>query len=98
MSVTINRCDRFPVGASVGAYPRGGRKQGGHPSGVAVETHVVASNGSCGPFTLLTAETPYAAYAEVEGNHRYVDMMDSAFVAPGTLKERIKAKREAAGA
>lgn len=98
VSVTVNRSDRFPVGTSVGAYPRSGTQRGGHPSGVATETHVVGATGSCGPFTGLTADTPYTLYAEVEGAHRYVDVSDSTFTAPGNLRERIAAKRAAVGA
>lgn len=98
MAITVNRSDRFPVGTSVGAYPRAAHVVGGHPVGAAVETHVVAADGSVGPFTLLTADQQYLLYGEVEGAHRYIDVEDSSFTAPPTgLIERIDERRVAAG-
>lgn len=96
--MTIKRSDRFPVGTSVGAYPAANRKRAGKPSGVAAETHVVNSAGTLGPFTTLTADTSYVLYAEIEGEHRYVNLEDSSFTEPGTLKERLAARQEAIAA
>lgn len=98
MAVTVNRSDRYPVGTSVSAYPGAARQFGGKPGAPAVETHVVASDGSLGPFTTLTPNVRYVLYAEVSGENRYIGISDSTFVAPGTLKERLQAKREAVGA
>lgn len=97
VSVTVNRSDRYPVGTTVKAYPAASRHFGGRPGAPSVEEHVVASDGSCGPFTTLTADAEYVLYAEVGGEHRYLSLSDSTFAAPGTLKERIKARQEAAG-
>lgn len=97
VSVTVNRSDRYPVGTTVKAYPGASRHFGGRPGAPSVEEHVVAAAGSCGPFTLLTANVPYVLHAEVEGLNRYLSVSDSGFTAPGTLKERIKARQEAAG-
>lgn len=97
VSVTVNRCDRFPAGTTVKAYPGASRHSGGPPGAPSVEEHVVAESGSCGPFTLLTADLPYVLYAQVAGVDRYLAVSDSTFTAPGTLKERIKARQEAAG-
>jgi hypothetical protein len=98
VAITVNRSDRFPVGTSVGAYPRAAHIVGGHPAGAAVETHVVAADGSCGPFTLLAADQQYVLYALVEGASRYLDVEDSSFTAPPTgLIERIDERRAAAG-
>lgn len=98
MAVTVNRSDRFPVGTVVKAYPRAARQFGGHPGGASVEEHAVAADGSCGPFTLLTADQPYTLYALVGEAHRYVDVEDSSFTAPAPgLIERVDERRAAAG-
>jgi len=98
MAVTIYRSDRYPVGTSVGAYPRPNRVREAHPSGTAAETNVVAADGSLGPYTTLTKDRPYVLYAEVEGAHRYVEIEDSSFTPPAPgLIERITARREALG-
>ena len=95
--MTIKRSDQFPIGTSVSVFAAGSRKLAGRPSGTAVETHVVDSSGTLGPFTLLTADTSYVAYAEVEGKHPYLSLEDSTFTELGTLQKRIKARREVAG-
>lgn len=97
MAVTVNRSDRFPVGTVVKAYPAAARQFGGRPAGPSAEEHTVAADGSCGPFTLLTADQPYVLFAEVSGGSRYLGVSDSTFTALGTLQERIKARQEAAG-
>lgn len=97
VAVTVNRSDRFPVGTAVKAYPATSRQFGGRPGAPSVEEHTVAADGSCGPFTLLTADRAYVLYAEVGAANRYVEVCDSGFTALGTLHERIKARQEAAG-
>jgi hypothetical protein len=97
MAVTLNRCDRFPVGVSVGAYPANAKRFEGPPAGAAVESHTVASDGSCGPFTELAAGTAYVAYALVGSAHRYVAFSTATWSPPGNLRERIAARRTALG-
>lgn len=97
MALTLNRSDRFPVGTSVGAYPRRAHVVGGRPVGAAVETHTVDAAGSL-TFTTLTADEPYCLYALVGEANRYLDVADSGFTEPPTgLIERIDQKRVAAG-
>lgn len=96
MALIVNRSDRFPVGTSVGAYPRANRKFGGAPSGEALETHVVNAAGAL-EYTTIPQGVPYTLYAFVAGEHRYVDVEESTWTAPGDLKERVQAKREEVG-
>jgi len=82
-SATLNRCDIFPVGTVVAAYRRVGmRAEGGPPQAEAAATATVAADGSL-TFTGLDDPAdaglgplghyvPYAAYAEVAGEHRWV--------------------------
>lgn len=90
VSVTIaNRSDRYPVGTEVGAYPRRAKQFGSAPSGEAVETHTVGADGKLGPYTTLTADTPYVLYAAPGGVNRYLDIEDSTQPAESTLQERL---------
>lgn len=98
MAVSTNRCDRFPVGTTVGLYLANARHIGLHATGSPLEEHVVASDGSCGPFTTLEAGVQYCLYAQVGEAHRYLSISDEGFTDPGTLAARIQAKREAVGA
>lgn len=97
MSLVVNQSDRFPVGTSVGAYPRAARHADQHPSATALETKTVAADGSL-TFTTLTADAPVTLYAKIGEADRYVDVSDSTFTAPAPgLIERIDAFRTANG-
>jgi hypothetical protein len=64
---------QFPAGTTVGAYPRSrwGIALEGAPSGSAVESHAVASDGSL-TYTTLTDGTEYVATAVVTSVRRFV--------------------------
>lgn len=97
-NVVVKRSDKFPIGTTVGAYPRNAATQDGPPSGQPVQTAVVASDGSL-TFTGLTAEAAYVLYASVNGETRRVSVWNSKYVAPPvSLLARIQQQREAVGA
>lgn len=89
MSVVINRPDRFPVGTVVGIYPAANEQRDGKPSGTAITTATVASDGSL-TFTGLTEGVPYVAYALVGSANRYVHINESHFVAGKSWQERVE--------
>jgi histidyl-tRNA synthetase len=80
----------------VGAYPWQGRHIDAKPAGTAFETETVDASGTL-TFTTLAGGGAYDLYAEVSGANRNVAVSDSGFTPLGTLKERIKARQEAAG-
>lgn len=95
-SVTLSN-SKFPVGTVVGAYsPFYDRHFEGKPSGTPVETATVASTGKV-TFAGL-ADGNYALWAEVEGKNANVGLLHVPWVEPGTLFQRIKARREEVGA
>jgi hypothetical protein len=75
---TLSRCDLYPVGTEVAAYPRVGAPVDGSPRGAAFTTATVAADGSL-TFTGLPEPTwpvghyvPFAAYAQIDGQHRWL--------------------------
>jgi hypothetical protein len=78
----------FPVGTSVGAYPRAAKKGGGPPVGSAIVAQAVAADSTL-PFSHagLVLGGLYTAYALVGSQHRYVDF--------SIAQSDIAAKREA---
>ena len=97
-NVTVNRSDRFPVGTEVGAYPLSSRHWGGKPSGAAAVSATVASNGSL-TINLPEASVPYVLYAEVAGEHRYLNARSEAFAEPSAKQlERRALLRSSSGA
>jgi hypothetical protein len=70
-SITL-RNDRFPTGTLVNVYPARYRHDGEAPTGDAVTSATVAANGDL-IITGLDAGT-YIAYAQVAGEHRYVNL------------------------
>src|SRR5689334_3561889 len=70
-SVTLRSSDRLPVGTVVSAYPAAGRVDGAAPQASSVDTATVQSDGSL-TFDGLLPSTRYVAYAQVDGQHRYV--------------------------
>lgn len=67
----LESSDRFPAGTSVSVYPAQARVDGQRPVGQAITSAVVSPEGRL-TFTGLSRDTRYAAYAQVEGQHRYV--------------------------
>lgn len=99
-TIKISRSDLFPVGTAVGLYPRGAGHAGDPgvgPSGTAVEEATVASDGSL-EWTGATEGVEYEAAAKVGSEWRRLLVASEAFTAPGTLAERIEAKRTEVGA
>ena len=95
-----NRSDRFPIGTSVGAYPKRSRIFGGKPSGPALATATVAADGTL-TFTGLNETEPLVLWAEVAGEPRYLAAEAPAAIEPApveTLKERISKRRASVGA
>ncbi len=76
MALVVNRSDFYPVGTSVGVWPRVARASSGPPAGAAIETAVVAHNGSL-TFTGLTAGELYVLYANVGGEDRYLAVAEA---------------------
>lgn len=96
-SIAINRADLFPVGTSVVLVAAGSGRASGPPTGVAVDTQTVASNGVV---TLTgTANVPYAACASVGGSYRRLYVQSSAFAprSPWPWKAVVAARRAAIG-
>jgi len=76
MDFKLTRTDRFPVGTSVAAYPASARREGAAPFGSAVDTQTMAADGLT--FTGLQPQTAYVAYAQVNGEHRYISFLTPA--------------------
>lgn len=74
-SYNLSRVDRFPQGATVGAYPVSNWPSGmvntaAAPLGSATNEQTMGASSLT--FTGLTAGAKYVAYASVGGDHRYV--------------------------
>src|SRR4051794_6736303 len=102
-NITVNRSDLFPVGTSVGLYPRSSSRAHernpdgsavGPPWGTATETATVAAGGSL-TFTTAAANTGYIAYAQVGGQHRELRVSSRTYD-PGTTWAGVVASRRAA--
>jgi hypothetical protein len=98
--ITINRSGRFPVGTVVGLFPAGAVPAGAgtnRPPGAAqVTSATVAADGSL-TFSGVTAETPYAAYALVGGEHRVIFVRSSTWTPQVSWKARLAARKAALG-
>lgn len=75
-TVSIARSDIFPVGTTVGIYPAGSQRPGQTPSGpptaAVIATGVVDAAGNLSVTNAgILSYTPYVAYAQVSGEHRY---------------------------
>jgi hypothetical protein len=75
---TLNRSDLFPVGTQVAAYKRVGIPEGSPRGGAPVATATVAADGSLTftgleePSWTIGRYVPHAAYALVNGEHRWL--------------------------
>lgn len=103
-TITVtNRSGRFPVGMSVGLYPRGAIPVGsGNAKGPAGAAIVSATVDAAGALTfsdpLVVADVPYVAYALVAGEHRPLQVSASTpFAVAPTWKARVAARRAAIG-
>jgi hypothetical protein len=81
-TVTLSRSDVFPIGTTVGIYPPGSAQFGGPPGAAVIASAVVDAAG------LLTVTNAgilqgvtYVAYANVSGEHRYVQARSTLDVA-----------------
>lgn len=74
MSIVLQVAQQFPPGTSVAAYQTTDlpTNKSGAPSGAAVETQTVASDGTL-TYTTLAAGTEFVSYAVVSGRDRYVE-------------------------
>lgn len=73
MNFTLQREDRFPSGTTVYVYPRAAWRPDTSPSGASVTSAAV--NDGAAIFTDLDEGGRYVAYAQVGGEHRYVNFM-----------------------
>lgn len=85
----LRSSDTFPVGTTVGAYPKSNWSQGAlPPSGIApgsaTTTAVVQSDGTA-TFTGLTEDVDYFAGASVSGTWRYVRFHTDVLPNPGDI-------------
>lgn len=93
----------FPVGQSVGLYPAGALPAGtGAVKGASGPAVVSATVDAAGVLTfndpLVVAGVPYVAYAQVNGEHRALQVRSSSFTGPGaTWKAKVAARRAAIG-
>jgi hypothetical protein len=65
------KTDRFPQGTNVAVYPVGARQDSRSPAGTSVASATVAADQTL-TFTGLADGTNFIAYAQVNGEHRYV--------------------------
>ena len=70
MDFTLDAEHVFPVGTTVTVYKATSRRLGAKPIGGAITSAIMQVGGVT--FTGLAAKTDYVAYAEVNGEHRYV--------------------------
>jgi len=98
MALVVRRSDKFPVGTTVKAFAGapGNRHHEGRPSGTAAAEATVAGDGSL-TFSTLAAGL-FSLWAEVAGTNANLMAGSEGFTAPGTLRQRIAAKRLAVGA
>lgn len=99
--IAINgRNGRFPVGTVVGLFPAGsvpaGEGRPRPPGAPQVTSATVAADGSLS-FSGVTAETPYAAYALVNGEHRVMFVRSSTWTPRAPWKTRLAARKAALG-
>lgn len=97
MSLVVNRSDLFPPGTTVGAFspPSNRHIAESRPTGTPTEEAVVDAAGTLTYSSI--AEGIYNLYAVVAGVGKNLRAGSQGFTAPGTLRARIKARREAAG-
>lgn len=99
MALVVKRSDRFPIGTTVKAFAGIGgsnRHQDGRPSGPILEEATVDATGKL-EFAGL-GESIYSLWAIVGGENRNLTAGGIGYTAPGTLKERLAAKRAEVGA
>jgi hypothetical protein len=98
MALVIKRSDKFPVGTVVNAYAAVGglnRHHEGKPSGVSLASATVDATGTL-TFSTLPSGGLYALNAEVAGAQANMLAGADGWVPPGTLKQRVAARRAAA--
>ena len=99
-TVTLRRSDVFPVGTSVGIFPRNAIVPGRGAQGTAIASAAVDSDGLLTVTNAGIADyTPYAAYAQVGAEHRHLLERSNATNHVDAVKwrARVKARREAIG-
>jgi hypothetical protein len=88
--------DRFPVGTVVNVYPRAARVvSDAPPVGAAITSATVGASSLA--FTGLTNDTPYTAYALVNGKHVYVGFRIPNGSAAPTWQSVVSGRRAARG-
>lgn len=94
-TLVVSRSDVFPVGTVVKAYPLN-RVHGGKPAGASTAEATVDAAGKLTLTNLV--EGMYRLWALVSEDNRTISAANAAYTAPGTLKARLKVRREAVGA
>jgi hypothetical protein len=100
ITLKISRSDVYPIGTSVGAYTKGAKMDARKPAGSAIATATVDAAG------LLSISVPEKTaihlWAEVSGEHRYIDANGDNYIAgvpsQGVLAARVQRRRVLAGA
>lgn len=80
------RTDRYPQGTSVAVYPVNARQDSRSPAGSSLATATVAADGSA-TFTSLPDDQQLVAYAQVSGEHRYVNMNTAREASTGVARK-----------
>lgn len=99
-TVTLNRSDLFPVGTTVGVYPRNSVAPDAGATGSAIASAAVAADGTLTVTNAGIADyTPYTCYAKVAGEHRYALVQSNltAHVAGPVWRQKVKDRRTAIG-
>lgn len=87
-TVTLaGRNDRFPVGTTVGFYPKGSRREGQAPSAASITTASADATGVTATNAGLLQGVDYELYAAVGGEHRYLEARSTldVYAAPAGL-------------
>lgn len=88
-TVSISRSDLFPVGQSVGIYPRPSRRNEAPPTSAAVASGTVDAAGNLSVTNAgILSYTAYVAYALVNGEHRYAQLRSTLDVHGSTIRYR----------
>jgi hypothetical protein len=80
------KTDRFPQGTNVAVYPVNARQDSRSPAGASLATATVAADGTA-TFTGLPDDQQLVAYAQVSGEHRYVNMNTAREASTGVARK-----------